>query len=178
MSHRMNRRHFLAVGSGTVGVLAISAYPSRAWAEPPTADELKARAVAFLRPRQKADGSWSSDKGPGVTALVVTALLRSKKATPSEPIVAKGLAYLEGFISPKGDVDYYVLRTEQPVLAKFHLSGVERPRGEERRNPRNVSTRREPPEPASTCGGTDDQGYDRQLREHEPRSTKECQRQV
>jgi squalene-hopene/tetraprenyl-beta-curcumene cyclase len=71
-------------------------------AETPTADELKARAVAFLRPRQKADGSWSSDKGPGVTALVVTALLRSKKATPSEPIVAKGLAYLEGFISPKG----------------------------------------------------------------------------
>jgi len=34
--------------------------------------------------------------------------------------------YREGFISPKGDVDYYVLRTDQPVLAKFHLSGVER----------------------------------------------------
>jgi squalene-hopene/tetraprenyl-beta-curcumene cyclase len=99
MSHQMNRRHFLAVGSGALAVLAV---PSMARAETPTADELKARAVAFLRPRQKADGSWSSDRGPGVTALVVTALLRSRKATPSEPIVAKGLAYLEGFISPKG----------------------------------------------------------------------------
>ncbi len=43
------------------------------------------------------------------------------KATPLPPN-----GFREGFISPKGDVDYYVLRTEQPVLAKFHLSGVER----------------------------------------------------
>ncbi|MFZ5470686.1 MAG: ABC transporter substrate-binding protein [Myxococcota bacterium] len=32
----------------------------------------------------------------------------------------------EGFLSPKSDVDYYVLRTAQPVLAKVQLSGVER----------------------------------------------------
>jgi hypothetical protein len=43
------------------------------------------------------------------------------KATPLPPN-----SFREGFISPKGDVDYYVLRTEQPVLAKFQLSGVER----------------------------------------------------
>lgn len=34
--------------------------------------------------------------------------------------------YREGFISPKGDVDYFVLRTDQPMLAKVQLSGVER----------------------------------------------------
>jgi hypothetical protein len=34
--------------------------------------------------------------------------------------------YREGFLSPKGDVDYYVLRANQPVLAHFELSGVER----------------------------------------------------
>jgi len=33
--------------------------------------------------------------------------------------------YREGFLSPKGDVDYYVLRVDQPVLAHFTLSGVE-----------------------------------------------------
>jgi hypothetical protein len=43
------------------------------------------------------------------------------KATPLPPN-----GFREGFISPKGDVDYYVLRTEQPVLARFQLSGVER----------------------------------------------------
>ncbi len=43
------------------------------------------------------------------------------KATPLPPN-----GFREGFISPKGDVDYYVLKTEQPVLVKFQLSGVER----------------------------------------------------
>jgi len=43
------------------------------------------------------------------------------KATPLPPN-----GFREGFISPKGDVDYYVLKTEQPVLAKLQLSGVER----------------------------------------------------
>src|SRR5262249_29668964 len=43
------------------------------------------------------------------------------KATP---LPANG--FREGFISPKGDVDYYVLKAEQPVLVKLHLSGVER----------------------------------------------------
>ncbi len=43
------------------------------------------------------------------------------KATPLPPN-----GFRDGFISPKGDVDYYVLRTEQPVLATFRLSGVER----------------------------------------------------
>ncbi|WP_338865085.1 ABC transporter substrate-binding protein [Myxococcus stipitatus] len=35
-------------------------------------------------------------------------------------------SYREGFISPKGDVDHFVLRTSEPVLAKVELSGVER----------------------------------------------------
>ena len=43
------------------------------------------------------------------------------KATPLPPN-----GFRDGFISPKGDVDYYVLKTEQPVLATFRLSGVER----------------------------------------------------
>ncbi|MCP3104399.1 ABC transporter substrate-binding protein [Myxococcus sp. K15C18031901] len=35
-------------------------------------------------------------------------------------------SFREGFISPKGDVDHFVLRTTEPVLAKVELSGVER----------------------------------------------------
>ncbi|MFY0565900.1 ABC transporter substrate-binding protein [Archangium lansingense] len=34
--------------------------------------------------------------------------------------------YKEGFLSPKGDVDNFVLKTTEPVLAKVELSGVER----------------------------------------------------
>lgn len=67
----------------------------------PTA--LEEKAVGFLRPRQSPDGSWSGDRNePGITALVVTALLRSKKLGPADPAISKGLGYLEGFVDPKG----------------------------------------------------------------------------
>jgi hypothetical protein len=45
----------------------------------------------------------------------------SAKATP---LPANG--FREGFLSPKTDVDYYLLQTGEPVLAKVQLSGVER----------------------------------------------------
>jgi squalene-hopene/tetraprenyl-beta-curcumene cyclase len=65
--------------------------------------DLIARAVGFLRGRQAEDGSWSGDrKEPGITALVVTALLRSKRVGPADPVVTKALAYLERFAGPKG----------------------------------------------------------------------------
>lgn len=60
------------------------------------------KAVAFLKPRQDEKGAWSGQRGPGITGLVVTALLRSKRVTPADPAVTKGLTYLEGFISLKG----------------------------------------------------------------------------
>src|SRR6218665_539906 len=43
------------------------------------------------------------------------------KATPL-PLAG----YKEGFLSPKGDVDHFVLKTSEPVLARVELSGVER----------------------------------------------------
>jgi hypothetical protein len=43
------------------------------------------------------------------------------RATPLLPN-----SYREGFISPKSDQDYFVLRTAQPSLVRFQLSGVER----------------------------------------------------
>jgi hypothetical protein len=35
-------------------------------------------------------------------------------------------SYREGFISPRGDVDYYLLKTDGPSVAKLSLTGVER----------------------------------------------------
>lgn len=104
MSHRMTRRHLLERTAATLGALAVAGRPapSPAADAPATSDDLKAKAVGFLRSRQKADGSWSSERGPGVSALALTALLRSGRATSSEPVVARGLGYLEGFLSPKG----------------------------------------------------------------------------
>ncbi|MBN1206580.1 MAG: ABC transporter substrate-binding protein [Myxococcaceae bacterium] len=43
------------------------------------------------------------------------------KATP---IIGSG--FKEGFLAPKSDVDYFVLKTTEPMLARVELSGVER----------------------------------------------------
>ena len=69
-----------------------------------TADDLIARAVDFLRPRQDDKGGWSTAREPGITALVATALLRSGRVTPSEPTIARAFAYLERFVGPRGGI--------------------------------------------------------------------------
>jgi squalene-hopene/tetraprenyl-beta-curcumene cyclase len=62
------------------------------------------KAVDYLRKHQAEDGSFSAQvAGPGVTALVVAALLRNGYPA-DDPIVAKGLAYLEKSIKPDGGI--------------------------------------------------------------------------
>ena len=40
----------------------------------PSAASATTKGATFLKSRQKADGSWSSEKGPGITGLVVTSI--------------------------------------------------------------------------------------------------------
>jgi squalene-hopene/tetraprenyl-beta-curcumene cyclase len=62
------------------------------------------RAVEFLRVKaQAADGSFAAANGPGVTAVVTLALLRHGRS-PDDPLVAKSLKYLEGFVQSDGAV--------------------------------------------------------------------------
>lgn len=102
--HHETRRVFLSRGAWAAGVLGLLARPGSARAvDPPSVCAMTDKAVAFLRSRQASDGSWSGDrKEPGITALVVTALLRSKRVTADEPTVVRALAYLEKFIGPDG----------------------------------------------------------------------------
>jgi squalene-hopene/tetraprenyl-beta-curcumene cyclase len=113
MMHAMNsRREFL---SQTLPALGLAAWVGRQGqpafgADDPTtnvrfsetAKLLTERGVAFLRPRQDSKGGWTTQREPGITALVVTALLRSGRVAPGEPVVTKALGYLESFISPNG----------------------------------------------------------------------------
>ena len=58
-------------------------------------------AVAFLRQSQGADGSFSSQAGPGVTGLVAAALL-SIGAPKNDPMVDKAIVYLLNTKRPDG----------------------------------------------------------------------------
>jgi squalene-hopene/tetraprenyl-beta-curcumene cyclase len=103
MLRRRSRRRFLVEGAGALGALAVLGRTGHSADEPATAEALMAKGAAFLRPRQEPDGRWSPNVNePGITALVVTALLRTGRVTENEPVVTKALGYLEQFLGPDG----------------------------------------------------------------------------
>lgn len=61
------------------------------------------KAIDFLKGSQADDGSYSAAAGPGITALITTAILRHGRG-PEDPQVAKGLACLERFVNPNGSI--------------------------------------------------------------------------
>jgi squalene-hopene/tetraprenyl-beta-curcumene cyclase len=62
------------------------------------------KAIQFLSTKGQAeDGSFSKEAGPGVTAIVVTSILNHGRG-PDDPIVAKGLKYLQKFVQPDGGI--------------------------------------------------------------------------
>lgn len=99
-----SRRAFLSRSLGVVSLVSLAGRPAlSAFDDPPSIDALTRKGVNFLRPRQNADGAWSADRNePGITALVVTALLRSTLVDRNEPVVTKGLVYLEQFVGNAG----------------------------------------------------------------------------
>jgi squalene-hopene/tetraprenyl-beta-curcumene cyclase len=73
----------------------------------PTATEIQAvlnKAVAYLRTRQNDDGSFSPRLGgPGISALVAAGLIRNG-VSPSDPLVARTLGYLEKKVHKDGGI--------------------------------------------------------------------------
>lgn len=65
----------------------------------PEIDAVAAKAVAYLRKTQEENGGWSTKLSPGVTGIVVTGLIRGGKVSPDDPMVARGLKYIEGLIN-------------------------------------------------------------------------------
>lgn len=67
-------------------------------------EQTVARAIDYLATKGQADdGSFSSQAGPGVTALVATAIMRHGR-TPDDPVVGKSLRYLDQFVHPDGSI--------------------------------------------------------------------------
>ncbi len=104
-----SRREFLSSVAGASSLWAFSApalgFASRQedaanWRE--RSQALIGRASGFLKPRQEENGGWSTQLSPGITGLVVTALLRSG-TTPFDPVIRRGLGYLETIVGRDGE---------------------------------------------------------------------------
>jgi squalene-hopene/tetraprenyl-beta-curcumene cyclase len=91
-------------------VILIAAGPARgADAKKPLGDQrvfenTVNKAIEYFRTKgQAADGSFSAESSPAITALVATAILRSGR-TPDDPLVARSLKYLQGLVRPDGGI--------------------------------------------------------------------------
>ncbi len=94
----------------SITILALMCVPSLSGKETTWTPELRSlyqrsvsRAIVFLRRSQNKDGSFSSELGPGVTALAATSLLR-QGIPHQDPVVAGALRYLEGFVQEDGGI--------------------------------------------------------------------------
>lgn len=94
----------LWVGLAMTMVFAGSFVQTAVAATPKDAEAVTAKAIDYLRTKgQKEDGSFSPQAGPAVTALVATSLLRNGR-TPEDPMVAKAIKYVEGFVQEDGGI--------------------------------------------------------------------------
>jgi squalene-hopene/tetraprenyl-beta-curcumene cyclase len=57
------------------------------------------KAISYLKSSQDANGGWSTADTPGVTGIIVTGMLKTKKLTPNDPVVAKALGYIESLVN-------------------------------------------------------------------------------
>jgi squalene-hopene/tetraprenyl-beta-curcumene cyclase len=90
----------LAAGAVALAMLCLLAIQGPA-AEPAGQwDTTVDRAIAYLKSTQAEDGSWGKPN-PGITGLVLTGMLRSGKVGPKDPVVERGLKYIEGLINPR-----------------------------------------------------------------------------
>jgi hypothetical protein len=98
----------LTCGAIAATVLLVGLAPSlRAADSGPDPKDVKAvveKAYDYLKKHQSEDGSFSAQRlGPGVTALVIAALLQNGYS-PDDPVIAKALKYLESKVQKDGGI--------------------------------------------------------------------------
>jgi squalene-hopene/tetraprenyl-beta-curcumene cyclase len=81
--------------------LAVAGLTLAAGPEPRQWQQTVDKAVNYLRTHQDPSGSWSHDRSPGVTGIVVTGLLNTGRVTSDNEVSAKGLRYIESLVNEK-----------------------------------------------------------------------------
>lgn len=125
-AHWIHRWRSALAASLTIAMLVAPATLPAAAPDGTTLQQSRSRAIDFLRTTQADDGSWTTPTVPGITALATVALLRNG-ATPDDPTVAKGLAFLEGLSQDDGGIYYRESRHRnyETAIAVMALPGRE-----------------------------------------------------
>ena len=74
---------------------------SRIGPDPKEWDQTVNKALNYLKQAQDEKGSWSGNKSPGVTGIVLTGVLDCGRTSPDDPMAAKALGYIESLINSK-----------------------------------------------------------------------------
>jgi squalene-hopene/tetraprenyl-beta-curcumene cyclase len=64
-------------------------------------DQIVDKAIAYLKTSQAADGSWSRDRSPGVTGVVLTGMLSTGRLSQDDAVAVNALKYIESLVNPK-----------------------------------------------------------------------------
>ncbi len=95
----------LAIAGGTVSALPAGAQEQSSSVDTAKIRSMREAGVNFLKSSQADDGSWTIPTQPGISGLVVCALLDSG-LKPDDPNVAKGLKHLMSFVQKDGGIYY------------------------------------------------------------------------
>jgi squalene-hopene/tetraprenyl-beta-curcumene cyclase len=86
--------------------------------------DLTKRGAEFLLAGQNSDGAWTPEAGPGITCLVLKALVAEPSVGPEHPAVRRGVAWVlrfqhedGGFYSPEGLIKNYETSVALSMLA-------------------------------------------------------------
>jgi len=90
------------------------------------ADAVIAKATAFLKSKQEADGSWTPKSGPAVTAMIVSAMLDQPGASKDDPAIAKALAYVLSKVQKDGSIHDGILENYNTAICVSMLSKLGR----------------------------------------------------
>ena len=98
------KHHWIAAGLlAAVGgaLLSLPRASTAAGAAPDDWNRLVDKAVGFLRTTQDPAGSWSGQRSPGVTGIVLTGMLKTGRVGTDDKNAALALKYIESLIDAK-----------------------------------------------------------------------------
>ena len=88
------------------------------------ARELTAKAARYLLAAQEPEGAWTAQAGPGVTCLILKALIQEPSVGPDHPAVERGIAFVlrsqrddGGIYAAEGLIKNYETSTALSMLA-------------------------------------------------------------